>query len=104
MSLGKRHIGRRVAGVGVGVALMVLGLQAPAFAAAPTATAVSPTSGPAGCVVKVTGTNFKNPNVTGVTFDGGGNPATFTIQSDTELWVTVPARGRRSHEYHHRQR
>jgi hypothetical protein len=89
MSLKKRHIGRRVAGVGVGVALMVLGLQAPAYAIAPTATAVSPTSGPIGCVVKVTGTNFKNPNVTAVTF--GAITATFTIQSDTELWTTVPA-------------
>jgi len=84
----KRHIGRRVAGIGVGVALMVLGLQAPAYAVAPTATAVSPTSGPAGCVVVVTGTNFKNPSVTNVTF--GATAATFTIQSDTELWTTVP--------------
>ena len=33
MSLGKRHIGRRVAGIGVAVALMMLGLAAPAFAA-----------------------------------------------------------------------
>ena len=31
MSLKKRHIGRRVAGVGVGVALLMLGLEAPAF-------------------------------------------------------------------------
>lgn len=90
MSLGKRHIGRRVAGVGVAVALMVLGLEAPAFAVAPTATAALPTSGPPGCVVKVTGTNFKNPDVTSVTF-GAATAATFTIQSDTELWTTVPA-------------
>ena len=58
MSLKKRHIGRRVAGVGVGVALMVLGLQAPAFAAAPTVTSFTPTSGPDGCVMVVTGTGF----------------------------------------------
>ena len=32
MSLGKRKIGRRVAGVGVAVAMMVLGLAAPASA------------------------------------------------------------------------
>jgi hypothetical protein len=93
MSLKKRNIGRRVAGIGVGVALMVLGLQAPAFAAVPTALTVSPNSGPAGCVVKVTGTNFKNPNVTSVKFDANTNPATFTIQSDTELWTTVPGGG-----------
>jgi hypothetical protein len=90
MSLKKRHIGRRVAGIGVGVALMVLGLQAPAYAVAPTATTAAPNSGPAGCVVKITGTNFKNPNVTSVSFDAGLTPATFTIQSDTELWTTVP--------------
>ena len=59
MSLVKRHIGRRVAGVGVAVALMVLGLQAPALAAV-TITALSPTSGPADCVVVATGTGFKD--------------------------------------------
>lgn len=60
MSLGKRHIGRRVAGIGAGVALMVLGLQAPAFAAEPTVGTFSPTSGPAagGCVIVLTGTGF----------------------------------------------
>ena len=57
MSLTKRHIGRRVAGVGVAVALMVLGLQAPAYAA-PTITALSPTNGPNDCVVVVTGSGF----------------------------------------------
>ena len=50
MSLGKRHIGRKVAGVGVGVAMLVLGLQAPAMANT-TVTAVAPTSGPDNCVV-----------------------------------------------------
>jgi len=99
MTLFKRHIGRRVAGVGVGVALLMLGLEAPAFAAAPTIASVSPTSGPAatatgGCVVVVTGTNFNNPNVPagGVTFVQGANsaPASRTIISGTEMWVTVP--------------
>jgi hypothetical protein len=89
MNLFKRHIGRRAAGVGVGVALLMLGLEAPAFAAAPTVTTVLPTSGPPGCVVVVTGTNFNNPNVTSVKF--GTIAATFTIQSGTELWTTVPA-------------
>jgi hypothetical protein len=69
---------------------MVLGLEAPAFAATPTITGVSPTSGPAGCVVVLTGTNFNNPNVVDVEF-GGVNAAGFTIQSGTELWATVPA-------------
>jgi IPT/TIG domain len=59
MSLLRRHIGRRVAGVGVGVALLVLGLEAPAFAV-PTVSGVAPTSGPANCVVTITGTGFKD--------------------------------------------
>jgi hypothetical protein len=98
MSLFKRHIGRRVAGVGVGVALLVLGLEAPAFAADPTIASFSPDTGGQGCVVVITGTNFKNPTVTEVDFskagDAFGNPtnvATFTIQSDTEIWADVPA-------------
>ncbi len=106
MTLLKRHISRRVAGVGVAVALLVLGLEGTAFAAAPTIGSVSPTSGPAahvsspadindgGCVVVITGTNFNNPNVpaNGVTFVQGANsaPASRTIVSATVMWVTVP--------------
>jgi hypothetical protein len=97
MSLGKRHIGRRVAGVGVAVALMVLGLQAPAFANT-AVTAVAPSSGPAACVVIITGTGFR-------TFPDGGNTLTFVAPttptgdvnvtnwfsvSDTEIWAAVP--------------
>ena len=99
MSLGKRHIGRKVAGVGVGVALMVLGLQAPAFAVGPTSTAVAPASGPAGCVVKITGSGFSGSTAaqTDVNFHTGGTPGTdvdaasFSIISDTEIWATTPA-------------
>ena len=98
MSLGKRHIGRRVAGVGVGVALMVLGLAAPAYAAT-SVTGLTPTSGPAagGCVVDVTGTGFglspaANTTVNFVPTSGPAVPATAkTIISDTELWATAPA-------------
>ncbi len=97
MSWFKRHIGRRVAGVGVGVALLMLGLEAPAFAVTPTITSFSPTSGPAavgtaGCVVVITGTNFTNPAVTEVRFNGAAGTIApdFAVQSDTELWVTVP--------------
>jgi hypothetical protein len=57
--LGTLTIGRRVAGVGVAVALMMLGLEAPAFAAAPVISSFNPTSGgpdTGGCVVVVTGT------------------------------------------------
>jgi hypothetical protein len=96
MSLGKRHIGRRVAGVGVAVALMVLGLQAPAFAA-PAVSGISPTSGPEDCVVVITGTGFNQAGalaVATVNFtDAGGIDnlgADFNVISDTEIWTTVP--------------
>ena len=99
MSLGKRKIGRRVAGVGVAVALMVLGLQAPASAVV-TITALSPTSGPAagGCVVVATGTGFKDfpTNQMDVDFVTGGVATqvpvadTFAVD-DATLWVVAPA-------------
>jgi hypothetical protein len=90
MTLFKRHIGRRVAGIGAAAALLVLGLEAPAFALAPTISSFTPTSGPAGCVVTITGTNFDNPNITAVDFNGTNAPD-FTIVSGTTLRATVPA-------------
>jgi hypothetical protein len=89
MTLFKRHIGRRVAGVGIAAALLVLGLEAPAFAVDPTITSFTPTSGPSGCVVTITGTNFDNPNVIAVDFSGTNAPG-FTIVSATQLRVAVP--------------
>jgi len=96
MSLGKRHIGRRVAGVGVAVAMMVLGLAAPA-SAAPAISAISPNSGDVDCVVAVTGTGFDQPGafaISDVRFTGAGGidteDAIFHVVSDTELWTTVP--------------
>ena len=95
MNLFKRQA-RRVAAVGVGVGLLVLGLEAPAFAA-PTTASFTPTSGPAGCVVDVTGTGFKASPAAqiSVNFMSGSTiaatAATKTILSDTELWATVPA-------------
>jgi hypothetical protein len=99
MSLGKRHIGRRVAGIGVAVALMMIGLAAPAFAVGPTSTAVAPASGPVGCVVMITGSGFSGSTSaqTDVNFHTGGTPGTdvnaasFSIISDTEIWATTPA-------------
>jgi hypothetical protein len=106
MSLKKRHIGRRVAGVGVGVALMVLGLEAPAMAA-PAVTSFTPTTGPANCVIGLTGTGFvdvpqaqqdvvfEGP-VAGasddIVLDGGtaASAALFARISSTEMWVQVP--------------
>jgi hypothetical protein len=105
MSLKKRHIGRRVAGVGVGVALMVLGLQAPAFAA-PVVTSFTPTTGPENCVIVLTGTGLLDvPKVDqdvvfvapsgvaadNVVLDGAGAGAAFFSRiSSTEMWVEVP--------------
>jgi IPT/TIG domain len=84
----RRHLGRRVAGVGIAATLVVLGLEAPAFAVPPSITLFSPTSGPAGCVVVITGTDFDNPEVTSV--DIGGTPMTaFKIVSATKIWATV---------------
>jgi len=96
MSLFKRHIGRRVVGVGVGVALLMLGLAAPAFAAPPAVTSFTPTSGPTNCVVVVTGTAFTDFPATSTTVDFmlgvAATPApSFAVISATEIWVTVPA-------------
>jgi hypothetical protein len=97
MSLKKRHIGRRAAGMGVGVALMVLGLQAPAYAAV-TITGIAPASGPDNCVTVVTGTGFKDfvEGQMSVAFTNAAdasspNAATFAVISDTTLWAVVPA-------------
>jgi hypothetical protein len=86
MSLGKRSIGRSVAGVGVAVTLMVLGLQAPAFAVLGPIT-FAPASGPAGCVIVITGTDFQGPDVDSVQINLVD--ADFEIQSDTEIWATA---------------
>jgi IPT/TIG domain len=88
MTLAKRRLGRRLVGAGVAAASLMLGLEAPAFATSPTISSFSPTSGPAGCVVVITGTNFKDPMVTSV--DIGGTPVSeFKVVSGTEIWATV---------------
>ena len=88
MALFKRHLGLRVAAVAFLASLLVLGLQAPASATSPTISSFSPTSGPVGCVVVITGTNFKDPIVTSV--DIGGTPVSaFKVVSGKEIWATV---------------
>jgi IPT/TIG domain len=83
-----RYLGLRVSAVASVVSLLVLGLQTPAFATPPTISSFSPTSGPTGCVVVITGTNFKDPMVTSV--DIGGTPVSdFKVVSGTEIWATV---------------
>ncbi|MFD1184659.1 IPT/TIG domain-containing protein, partial [Pontibacter rugosus] len=54
----------------------------------PAISAINPTSGYVGSVVTITGSNFSN--VTGITFNGTNAPG-FTIVSDNEIQVTVPA-------------
>ena len=97
MSLTKRHLGRRVAGVVTGVALLLLGLEAPASAAV-TITAISPSSGPDNCVVVVTGTGFTDfiEDQMDVEFINAGdasspNAADFLVIDDTTIWTVVPA-------------
>ena len=88
MAFLKRPLGLRVAAVAVVSALVVLGLEAPASAASPTISSFSPTSGPTGCVVVITGTNFKDPIVTSVDIGGTPVPA-FKVVSGKEIWATV---------------
>lgn len=57
-----------------------------AQSAAPTITSFSPTGGPVGTKVTITGTNFTG--TTGVAF--AGTSAQFTVVSDTSLTATVP--------------
>jgi hypothetical protein len=54
---------------------------------APTLTAVSPSSGPVGTTVSLTGTNFTN--ATAVSFNG--HAASFTVRSDTKIITRVPS-------------
>jgi hypothetical protein len=85
----KPYLGLRLAAVASVVSLLVLGLQTPAFATPPTISSFSPTSGPAGCVVVITGTNFDNPDVTSVDI-GGTALSEFKVVSGNEIWATVP--------------
>jgi hypothetical protein len=98
MSLKRRNIGLRLAGIGVGVALLTLGLEAPAFAAAPGVASFTPTNGPEDCVVVITGTAFTDIPSTDPSWDvefdtnapPGINATAFAIISATEIWATVP--------------
>jgi hypothetical protein len=98
MSSKRRHIGRRVAGVVTGVALLLLGLEAPASAAVTTITAITPGSGPDNCVTVVTGTGFTDfpEDQMDVDFINAGdasspNAADFLVIDATTIWSVVPA-------------
>ncbi len=73
-----------------GLTIAVPGAEV-AFAAAPTISSFTPTSGPVGTSVKINGDNFtgSDPDVTSVKFNGVS--ATFTINNPQHLTATVPA-------------
>ena len=58
MALLKQRLGLRVTARAFVVALFVLGFAPSAFAAPPTISSFTPTSGPTDCVVVITGTAF----------------------------------------------
>jgi hypothetical protein len=60
---------------------------APALAVTPTITSFSPSFGPVGTVVTITGTNFRAPDVTQVKI--GKKSEAFTIDTDTHIKATV---------------
>jgi hypothetical protein len=100
LNLLRNRIARRVSAVGVGVGLLVLGLEAPAFAAAPVVSSFSPASGPAagGCVVVITGTGLDDFPDAVVTFDAVGTAAIPTADAtgvllidDATLYAASPA-------------
>lgn len=73
-----------------GLTAMLVGLVgvAPAQAADPTITSFTPTSGPVGTTVTITGTNFNDPAVNLVEFNS--HDASFTVVNDTTIRATVP--------------
>lgn len=88
MTLFERHMGRRVAAVGTAVALLVLGLATPAYAAVPTVTSVTPTTASDGCEVTIIGTNFLTGTAQ-VTFDGTSVTGE-VVDSATQLEAPIP--------------
>src|SRR5437764_234984 len=74
----------------VALALLAVGTTGEAFAAIPTVTSISPTSGPTGggTTVTITGTNFTG--ATAVKF-GSSNATSFTVNSASQITATSPA-------------
>src|SRR6266511_2383201 len=79
----------------IGILVALPGADA-AFAAAPTISSFSPTSGPVGTSVTIHGNNFSGPDVTSVTFNG--TSSTFTIDNAQKITATVPAGPWHRHE------
>jgi hypothetical protein len=70
------------------LALLILGAPV-AWAAAPTISSFTPTSGPIGTSVTITGTGFQDASVVNDVEFNNTN-ATFTVNSDTQITATVP--------------
>jgi hypothetical protein len=58
---------------------------------APTITGFSPTSGPVGSKVVITGTNFVNVTAVAIVKGIGSKAAAFTVDSPTQITATVPS-------------
>src|SRR6266508_3096180 len=86
MSLPQHRTMSRFAGTVIIASLLLAGLAEPA-AAAPSISGFSPTSGPAGCQVIISGSGFSG--VTAITFNG--HSATFTQNSSSQITATVAA-------------
>src|SRR6266536_244639 len=86
MSLPQHRTMSRFAGTVIMASLVLAGLAEPA-AAAPSISGFSPTSGPAGCQVIISGSGFSG--LTAITFNG--HSATFTQNSSSQITATVPA-------------
>ena len=86
---------RRSARISLVVLLAALTIAIPgaeaAFAAGPTISSFTPTSGPPGTTVEISGDNFTgpDPDVTSVMFNG--TSATFTINNPHKVTATVPS-------------
>lgn len=85
-----RRLMTRLSAVAVLTALLVgiLGVTS-AWAANPTITSFSPTSGPVGTLVTIKGNNFNSPPVNDVEFNGL-NAQSFTVVDNTTITATVP--------------
>jgi hypothetical protein len=58
---------------------------------APTITSFTPTSGPVGTSVKITGTNFSGTGITGTSVTFNNVTATSVVNSATQITATVPS-------------
>lgn len=85
-----RHMGRLLLGAVLFAGVLLVAGAAAAWAAAPTISSLSPTSGPSAGGTSVTITGSGLTGTTSVTF-GGTEATAFTIDNDTQISATTPA-------------